>query len=170
MHHVEQRLKRQFHTTAQTAQGDTTGAALRAHVQAHDAAITARLDKAEAALHAALSALDVSLRAYTQKAKEVTQHAVEGLAKRLHFLETACGLTSGPPTTLTNSRWREQGPVVGALRVRMADTEVRATAVETQAAEHYAKLCGLEADLFKGLAQLYEHCDATAAALGHTLG
>ena len=34
MHKVEQRLKRQFGATAQTTQDDTTGAALRAHVQA----------------------------------------------------------------------------------------------------------------------------------------
>ena len=97
------------------------------------------------------------------------QHVVEGLAERLRLLETARGLTASP-SAHTNGRWREQDPVVGALRVRMTDTKVRAKAVETQAAVHYAKLCGLEADLFKRLASLSEHCDATAAALGHTLG
>ena len=67
---------------------------------------------------------------------EATQHVVEGFAERLHLLETARGLTSGSLTTPTNGRWREQDPVFGALRVRMTDTEVRAKAVETQAAEH----------------------------------
>ena len=81
---------------------------------------------------------------------EATQQAVEGLAECLHFLETARGLNSGSPTTPTNGRWCEQDPVVGALRVRMTVTEVRAKAVATQAAEHHAKLCGLEAVLFKG--------------------
>ena len=102
VHQVEQRLKRQFDATAATAQasqGDTTDAALRAHVQAHDAAVTARLDKAEAALHASLSALDVGLKAHTQEAVEATQHAVEGLSERTHLLETARGL-SGSHTTL----------------------------------------------------------------------
>ena len=94
MHQVEQRLKRQFDATtntiatAQTAQGDTTDAALRAHVQAH---------------------------AHTQEAVEATQHVVEGFAERLHLLETARGLTSGSLTTPTNGRWREQDPVVVAV-------------------------------------------------------
>ena len=35
----------------------------------------------------------------------------------------------------------------------MTDAEVRVKSVEAKTAEHYEKLCGLEAELFKGLAQ-----------------
>ena len=72
MHTVGQRLKRQFDVTTQptltaTAQtADTTGAQLRAHVQAQDATVTARFDKAEAALQGTLAAFDETLRAHTQ--------------------------------------------------------------------------------------------------------
>ena len=98
----------------QTAQGDTTDAALRANVQAHDTAVTARLDKAEASLHDALSALDGGFRAYIEEAVEATQHAVEGLAERTHLLETARGLsglptTDPPPTAVGKNKTRWSG-------------------------------------------------------------
>ena len=60
--------------------------------------------------------------------------------------------------------------MVGALRVRMTDTEVRTQVVETKAAEGNASLYALEAELFKGLAQLSDRQDSTTAALGHQLG
>ena len=102
---------------------------------------------------------------------EATQLEVETLAERLHLLETARWLTSGSPAaTPTGGRWREQDPVLGALRVRMTDTEVRTQAVETKAAEGNASLYALGAELFKGLVQLSDRQDAATAALGHQLG
>ena len=164
MHQVEQRLKHQFDATTATAQpaqtADTTDAELRAHVRARDTTVTGRLDKPEAALQATLSALDVSLRAHTQDAVEAIQLVVEALAERFHLLETARGLTANSPSTNTptGGHWREQDPLVGTFRVRIQE-------VETKAAEGDAKLYALEAELFKGLAQLSDKVDVKQSLL-----